>query len=74
VDILGDASPETFRVAIEKCIEDKNVDGLLVLFTPQYGSQPKETAQTVAVLSKKYDKPIFLPGWGFMVWMKAVKF
>ena len=59
VDILGDASPETFRVAIEKCIEDKNVDGLLVLFTPQYGSQPKETAQTVAVLSKKYSKPIF---------------
>lgn len=59
VDILGDASPETFRVAIEKCIEDKNVDGLLVLFTPQYGSQPKETAQIVAVSSKKYDKPIF---------------
>ena len=58
VDVLGDASYKTYEIAIENCAEDANVDGVLVLFTPQYSSDPEETAQVVSKLSKKYDKPI----------------
>lgn len=59
IDVLGDASCSDYEMAIKACIEDKKVDGVLVLFTSQFGSEPEETAKVIARASKKYDKPIF---------------
>ena len=33
VDIIGDASPVRFRMAVKACLDDPNVDGVLVIFT-----------------------------------------
>ncbi|MDN5292991.1 MAG: hypothetical protein PWQ31_296 [Eubacteriales bacterium] len=50
VDVLGDAQPERFRVAIEKVLADENVDGVLVLCCPTAVTDPKGTAQVMAEL------------------------
>lgn len=35
LDILGDANVDRFELAVRTCIADPNVDGLLVIYTPQ---------------------------------------
>ncbi len=62
VDVLGDASTDRFRKAIEVCLKDDNVDGIVVIYTPQGASDPAETAKAVAELSKTTTKPV-LASW-----------
>jgi acetyltransferase len=45
VDLLGDAGPDRYRLAVEVCLADPHVDGLLVLLTPQAMTDPTETAR-----------------------------
>ena len=58
VDILGDASPEHYRLATEACLADPNVDGLLVMLTPQAMTDPLGSAQAVIEASKGRDKSV----------------
>jgi len=52
VDVLGDASPEAYRAAVEACINDENVDGVIVVLTPQAVTKPIETANALVDLVK----------------------
>lgn len=52
VDVLGDASPEAYRAAVEACINDENVDGVIVVLTPQAVTKPIETANAIVDLVK----------------------
>jgi acetate---CoA ligase (ADP-forming) len=58
VDVLGDARADRYRFALEKVSADPNVDGILVLATPQAMTEIRETAQAVVDLAKKTDKPV----------------
>ena len=59
VDVLGDASPQSYAEVVEACLKDPNVDGVLVLLTPQAMSAPKEAAQAVIKAANKHkEKPI----------------
>lgn len=58
VDVLGDARADRYRFALEKVIADSNVDGLLVLLTPQAMTEIEETAHVIGDLSKSTSKPI----------------
>jgi len=59
VDILGDASPERYGKVLAAVLEDKNVDGVLTLLTPQAMSSPDETAEEVVNAGKKKrEKPV----------------
>lgn len=58
IDVLGDASAQRYEQAITACFEDQNVDGVLVIFTPQYSSEPEKTARIVSKLNQKYNKPL----------------
>ncbi|KPK12977.1 MAG: acetyl-CoA synthetase [Myxococcales bacterium SG8_38] len=58
VDILGDAPPEHYRLATEACLSDPNVDGLLVMLTPQAMTDPLGSARVVAGIAQKSDKPV----------------
>ncbi len=35
IDVLGDAKAERYKAAVEACLNDPNVDGILVIFTQQ---------------------------------------
>jgi acetyltransferase len=56
VDVLGDARADRYRFALETVAADPNVDGLLVMLTPQAMTEVAETAEAVASL--KLTKPV----------------
>ncbi len=58
VDILGDADSERYRAATEIVLADKNVDGLLVLLTPQAMTDPTACAEGVIAAAKEVNKPV----------------
>lgn len=60
IDLIGDASPVRFRTAVKACIDDPNVDGVLVVFTPQSGTDHLTTAQLMIGLQRESSKPMFL--------------
>jgi acetyltransferase len=60
VDILGDASPDRYRLATEACLADPNVDGLLVMLTPQAMTDPLASAQAVTEAAEGNDKPVLM--------------
>jgi acetyltransferase len=62
VDVLGDARPERFSRALEIVVADSNVDGVLILLTPQAMTDPMGTAIRVAEISATTRQPI-LAAW-----------
>lgn len=58
VDILGDAEPDRFRHALKAVLEGPNVDGVLVMLTPQAMTNPTGVAQSLIELEKTADKPV----------------
>ena len=58
LDIVGDADPARYAVALEACLEDRNIDGVLVILTPQAMTDPTQVARIVIELAKKSDKPL----------------
>jgi acetyltransferase len=58
VDVLGDATPERFAYATELVLQDKNVDAVLVILTPQAMTAPTETARAITQLAENSTKPI----------------
>ena len=59
IDILGDADPEKYKKTIEVCLDDKNIDAILVILTPQSMINPEKTAQLIISIKNKIKKPIF---------------
>lgn len=58
IDVIGDARSDRYRVALRAALDDPNVDAVLVLFTPQAGSEPEATARVIIELSAGRDKPV----------------
>jgi acetyltransferase len=58
VDIIGDAPPERYQQAIDICLEDSDVDGVIVILTPQAMTAPTEVAKAVIESARKSKKPI----------------
>ncbi|WP_006786258.1 bifunctional acetate--CoA ligase family protein/GNAT family N-acetyltransferase [Thiorhodospira sibirica] len=58
IDILGDADAPRYEKAISICLSDPNIDGALVMLTPQAMTQPTEVAQAVIDAAKKTEKPV----------------
>ena len=58
VDIIGDAQAERYRDAVSICMEDADVDGVLVILTPQAMTQPLEVAKAVIEIAEKTSKPL----------------
>lgn len=59
VDVLGDALADRYTKAAEIILQNSGVDALIVILTPQIMTQIEQTAQSLGVLSKKYNKLIF---------------
>lgn len=58
VDIVGDASAERYKNAIESIQKDKNIDLIIPILTPQIVTQIEETAKILIDYSKNSSKPI----------------
>jgi len=73
VDVIGDASAETYEYAIDKVLADKNVGSCLVILTPQKMTEIKETAEAVVRMHKKHKKPIIASFMGGVDTAKGTK-
>ncbi|MCC7446592.1 MAG: acetate--CoA ligase family protein, partial [Anaerolineae bacterium] len=58
VDVLGDAMADRYRFALEKVVNDPNVDGMIVIVTPQAMTEIEATAHAVGQVAQKSSKPI----------------
>jgi len=58
IDVIGDALAERYAHALKAALGDKNVDGVLVILTPQVYTQIEETAEVVGKLAATQDKPV----------------
>lgn len=58
VDILGDALPDRYALAVEATLKDPNVHSLVVLLTPQAMTDSLTTAKHIVEISKKQTKPV----------------
>jgi len=58
VDILGDALPDRYAVALEATLKDPNVHSVVVLLTPQAMTDSLTTAKHIVELSKKQNMPV----------------
>ena len=57
VDVLGDAREDRYRIALEGVLADDNVDGVIVISTPQLMTNLAAIAATVAEVTPAYHKP-----------------
>jgi acetyltransferase len=58
VDLIGDAPPERYKQTIDICLEDPDIDGAVVILTPQAMTRPTEVAQAVIDAASQHDKPV----------------
>ncbi len=58
IDVLGDAGSERFVAAVNACLAEESVNGILLFYTPQGNARPDEMAHRVAELVKGSDKPV----------------
>lgn len=62
IDILGDATPERYAEVIKICRQDDNINGILIIFTPQGITNPAEAALAVVEACKGASRTI-LTSW-----------
>jgi acetyltransferase len=58
VDVLGDALADRYEHALSLVLADENVDGVIVIVTPQAMTEIEETAEVVGRMAKESDKPV----------------
>ncbi len=58
VDVLGDALADRYQFALETVAADPQVDGILVVLTPQAMTEIQSTARAVGELSQDMEVPI----------------
>jgi acetyltransferase len=58
VDIIGDASIDRYENALGAVIRDENVDGAMVILTPQSMTDVLGTAEAIARIARRSFKPI----------------
>lgn len=58
VDVLGDANSKRIEKAMQIVLEDKGVDAVLLILTPQAMTNPTAAAKVIGKLSETTSKPI----------------
>ncbi len=58
IDVIGDAQHDRYEHALRSVIAEPNVDGVMVLLTPQAMTEAEATAKVIVELDKESDKTI----------------
>jgi len=62
IDVLGDAQADRYKTAVEACLNDENIDGILIIFTQQAVGDPLAITKAIVdmVKSKSYQNKTIL--------------
>jgi acetate---CoA ligase (ADP-forming) len=58
IDLLGDARHDLYQLGLHATLADPNVDGVIVVLTPQAQTELVETAETIAAMAADFGKPV----------------
>lgn len=58
VDVIGDATPERYRNALEILGKAEEVDGVVLIMTVQAMTDPEATAKAICEANASWDKPL----------------
>jgi acetyltransferase len=58
VDLSEEATPEHYRAALEAIRHDREIDGVLVIHSPKFGSDSSAAARVVAEMQPQMGKPM----------------
>jgi acetyltransferase len=58
IDVLGDAKAERYDTALRAALKDPNVNGVIVILTPQTSTEPLPTAQAIVRAAEEFRKPV----------------
>ncbi len=64
LDLLGDATTERYRLSLDSCLNDKNVDGVLLVVLYQTPLITTEIVEVISEAHRKYTKPIIVVSTG----------
>jgi acetyl coenzyme A synthetase (ADP forming)-like protein len=73
VDLIGDATSERYAAVLEQAVKDPNIDGMLVILTPQAMTDVENTADIIITTSTTTDKPIIASFMGEVRVRTAIK-
>jgi acetyltransferase len=73
VDVIGDAQHDRYEHVLGSVLADPNVDGLIVILTPQAMTDIETIAQTVVEAAKVQQKPVLASFMGVMDVSAGVK-
>jgi acetate---CoA ligase (ADP-forming) len=74
VDVIGDASYDRYENALSAVIRDEDVDGALVILTPQSMTNALGTAEAIVRVAKGSNKPILCCFMGIIDVSPGVKY
>lgn len=74
VDVLGDTTVERYNTAVELCLADSNVDGVLAILAPLAMTNTTGVAQRLVEVAKKSRKPVLACWMGAAQVAEAVAF
>ena len=63
IDVLGDATPERYQAAVDACLTDTCVDGVLAMLTPQAMTDATACAGAVIAAHADHDRKPLLTCW-----------
>jgi len=58
IDLTESAEPEHYRLALEAAAKDRQIDGVLVLYSPKFGGDAEAMAAAVIAARPKITKPL----------------
>jgi acyl-CoA synthetase (NDP forming)/ribosomal protein S18 acetylase RimI-like enzyme len=58
VELGGDADPARYRAAVERCLDDPDVDAVLAMLAPKAHADPAGSADAVVAASRGRSKPL----------------
>ena len=74
VDVIGDATHERYEDAIRHVLMDENVDGAIVILTPQAMTDVLETAEIVPHVMKDINKPVLCSFMGIVDVSRGIQY
>ncbi len=72
-DLTGDANNERFRVAVENCLKDKNIDGIILILLFQVPTIKPSIDREMAEILKNRNKPVTIISAGGIYALKHKK-
>ncbi|MFO7892300.1 MAG: acetate--CoA ligase family protein [Longimicrobiales bacterium] len=58
VDMIASATPESYRLVLDRVLEDDGIDAAIAAFVPPLGVRQEDVAQAIVDAKEGHDKPV----------------